>query len=152
MLKSADTNFALGAAQMGAAEVRFGRLAMDRGHDPAVKALGEQMVKDHSRLNDQLRVIVNREGLTIPDNLAAGDEATYERLKGLPGTDFDHAFLKRMASHHSKAARAFDKESKRGKDKQLQEFAAGGLPIWHAHLEKMKVIHSALASQKATSS
>lgn len=69
MMKSADTHFAMKAAQGGMAEVKMGQLAADKASSPDVKAFGQQMVDDHTKANDQLKSIAQEQGITLPSTL-----------------------------------------------------------------------------------
>src|SRR5579885_1631540 len=63
-----------------------------------VKALGERMVTDHTKANDQLKQIATSKGITLPTSLNAKDQATYDRLSKLNGAEFDAAYMKDMVA------------------------------------------------------
>ena len=50
-----DTDFAKAAAEGGFAEVKFGELAEDKASNKAVKDLGQRMVDDHTKADDNLK-------------------------------------------------------------------------------------------------
>lgn len=47
-------------------EVALGKLAQERSQNPDVQAFGQQMIRDHSRANQQLITIADTEGLSYP--------------------------------------------------------------------------------------
>jgi putative membrane protein len=91
--RGADKIFAIKAAQGGLAEVQLGKLVAEKATDPEVKAFGLQMVEDHTKINDQLKTIAQRQGLTLPESMGAQDRATYDGLEKLPGPTFDRAYV-----------------------------------------------------------
>src|SRR5581483_11313460 len=59
-------DFVSDAVWGGDKEVALGKLAQERSQNPDVKAFGQQMIRDHSRANQQLITICDREGLSYP--------------------------------------------------------------------------------------
>jgi putative membrane protein len=59
-------DFVSDAVWGGDKEVALGKLAQERSQNPDVKAFGQQMIRDHSRANQQLITIADREGLGYP--------------------------------------------------------------------------------------
>ena len=75
-LTSADSTFATKAAQGGMAEVKLGQLAKDHASNQAVKDFGQRMIDDHSKANDQMKSIASKNGITLPADIDAKDQAT----------------------------------------------------------------------------
>jgi putative membrane protein len=142
MMKSADTTFAMKAAQGGMAEVQMGKLAADKATDPDVKAFGQQMVDDHTKANDDLKSVAEKKGMTLPADLDAHDHATYSKLQKLSGAAFDHAYVKDMVLDHEKDVKEFQKEANNGKDTEIKDFASRTLPVLQGHLDKIKSIQA----------
>ncbi len=86
MLKSSDAAFAMKAAQGGVAEVKLGRLATEKAADADVKAFGQHMVDDHTKANDDLKNVGQKENMTLPADLDAKDQALYQKLNGESGS------------------------------------------------------------------
>src|SRR4051794_5483653 len=96
MMKSADTGFALKAAQGGLAEVKMGQLAQEKASNPDVKAFGQQMVDDHTKANDELKTLAQGQSMNLPADVDAKHQAKYDKLSKLSGADFDKAYVKDM--------------------------------------------------------
>src|ERR1700733_5389427 len=111
----ADTHFAKEAAQGGMAEVKLGQLAQEKGSNDAVKSFGKRMVDDHSKAGDKLKDAAATENISLPDGIAATDQATYDRLLKLNGAAFDRAYAKDMVKDHETDVAAFQKEANGGK-------------------------------------
>ncbi len=61
-LSQQDTKFMKQAAAGGMGEVQSGQLAEQRGASPAIKDLGQTLVADHTRLNQQLTEMAQQQG------------------------------------------------------------------------------------------
>ncbi|SRR5579884_1815421 len=138
MMNSADTTFAMKAAQGGIAEVKLGQLAVEKASNPDVKAFGQRMLDDHTKANDELKSIAAKEGMTLPADMNAKDQAEYDKLSKLSGPDFDKAYMKNMVKDHEGEVKEFQTEANHGKDPQLKSFASATLPILQSHLQMAK--------------
>jgi putative membrane protein len=144
MLKSADTAFAMTAAQAGLAEVQTGKLAAEKASSADVKALGRHMVADHTKANDDLKSVAEKKRMTLPNDMNAHQHATYRKLERLSGSAFDRAYAKDMLKDHQQDVKEFQKEVKTGKDEDIKGFASRTLPVLREHLEKIRSIESEL--------
>jgi putative membrane protein len=133
-LTPADRAFVAKAAQGGLMEVAAGKLAAQRGLDPAVKEFGQKMVTDHTAANDQLKSLAGSKQLLLPDTLSADEDAALGKLEGLNGTDFDQAYSQMMVKDHVEDISEFEKEVKKGQDAEIKSFAQNTLPTLRHHL------------------
>jgi putative membrane protein len=139
-MTASDRMFIRKAAEGGEAEVELGKLAQEKAASPEVKQFGERMVNDHSKANDQLKEVAQKEGVTLPTKLDAKDAATKARLEKLSGEAFDRAYMKDMVADHTKDVREFKNEAKNGKDPDVKNFAAQTAPTLEDHLKEAKNI------------
>lgn len=146
MMKSADTHFAMKAAQGGMAEVKLGQLAAQKAGNADVKAFGQKMVDDHTKANDQLKSVAQEEGITLPADVNGKQQALYDRLSKLSGADFDKQYVKAMVSDHQEDVKDFQKEANSGKDEKIKSFASQTLPVLQQHLDMIKGIQSKVGS------
>jgi putative membrane protein len=133
-----DAHFAKEAAQGGMAEVKLGQLAQEKGSNDLVKSFGKRMVDDHSKANDKLKEVATRESITLPNDLSAKDQATYDRLSKLNGAAFDRAYARDMVKDHETDVAAFQKEANGGKTDSLKSFASETSPTLEDHLKQAK--------------
>src|SRR6202790_5650711 len=149
-----DAHFAKEAAQGGMAEVKLGQLAEEKGSSASVKSFGKRMVDDHSKAGDKLKEVASRESITLPSDISAKDQATYDRLSKLNGAAFDRAYAKAMVKDHETDVAAFQKEANAGKDDSLKGFASETLPTLQDHLkqakEMMKSVGGGTSASKGT--
>ena len=148
MMKSPDATFAMKAAQGGIAEVQLGQLAAEKGMSQEVKTFGQRMVDDHTKANDQLKGIAEKEGMTLPTSLNAKDQALLTKLQNASGEKFDQEYIKSMVKDHEEDVKEFQKEANNGSDPQLKDFASQTLPTLQSHLEMAKSAESSLKSTK----
>jgi len=146
----ADTHFAKEAAQGGMAEVKLGQLAQEKGSNDAVKSFGKRMVDDHSKAGDKLKEVAAKESITLPTDVSAKDQATYDRLSKLNAAAFDRAYAKGMVADHQTDVAAFQKEANGGKNDSLKSFASETLPTLQDHLKEAKEMMKAVAGTSAS--
>lgn len=133
-LSDQDKKFADVAAMGGMMEVMAGKLAASNTTNATVKALGEMMVKDHTKGNEELKKWASTVSYTLPTNVDAEMQKVYDNLKAKKGMEFDRMFTDLMVSDHQKVIAAFKKEASEGKETSLKSFATNTLPTLEHHL------------------
>jgi predicted outer membrane protein len=132
---TADNTFMTKAAEGGMAEVEFGKLAEQHAANNGVKQFGKRMVDDHTKLNDDLKTVATKKGVTLPTALNAKDQATMDRLSKLNGAEFDRAYMADMVKDHRADITEFRREADHGSDPDVKNFASKGLPTIEGHLK-----------------
>jgi putative membrane protein len=130
-----DAQFAEDAAEGGAAEVKLGQLAREKGSSNAVKDFGKMMVNDHTEAGEQLKSIAAQQNLKLSSELNKHDQAVYGKLSKLSGDAFDRAYAKEMVNDHRKDIDDFELEAKSGQNQPIKDFAAKKLPMLQNHLK-----------------
>src|ERR1700737_2206453 len=110
------------------------------------------MVDDHSKANDKLKEVASRESITLPNDLSAKDQATYDRLSKLNGAAFDRAYARDMVKDHETDVAAFQREANGGKDDSLKSFASETLPTLQDHLKQAKEMVKTVSGATAAKS
>lgn len=131
-----DKKFADAAAMGGMLEVMLGKLAETNAANPVVKSLGAMMVKDHTKANDELKAWASSMNYTLPTELDAQKQKTYDDLKARKGADFDKEYTHLMVSDHKKDIEEFRKEASGGTETSLKSFASNTLPTLEHHLKE----------------
>jgi len=129
-----DKMFLRGAAATGLAEVKLGQLAMEKSTSDDVKAYGQKMVDDHIAFNKELAPVADSMGVRLPREMSKDDQAEYDKLETLSGSDFDTAYLLLMVKGHHRAMRNFRVEANGSPDPALQALIVKGESIIHEHL------------------
>ncbi len=128
-----DKIFLRKAAQGGMAEVKLGQLAAQKGSSEDVRAFGQKMVDDHTKLNNDMAPIADSMGVRLPKDLSKEDQAEYDKLSGLSGDEFDMEYLSFMVKDHHKDQREFRQEAASTTDPTLQAAVANGAKVIHEH-------------------
>jgi putative membrane protein len=138
MVSDKDAEFAKEAAIGGLLEVRLGQLAREKGSSPEVKNLGEMMVLDHSKANDELKSLAAKKNITLPADLDEKAQKNYNDLSKKQGEEFDKAYTKCMVKDHKKDIKLFKKQAGKGDDQELKTWASNTLPTLEHHKEMSK--------------
>lgn len=133
-LSNADQQFMRQADEISLAEVQLGKIAQSNSSNKAVQLFGERMVKDHSRLNRELRELARNQGIKLPTQLDQEHQQMVNRLSSLTGTAFDREYAKDMVPGHKKAIQKFEDEATNGQDPQVKAWAKKAIPILKEHL------------------
>jgi putative membrane protein len=145
-----DALFVRKAAVGGLAEVKSAELAKNKASSGEVKSFAEQMVKDHTKANQELEALAKQKGFTIPNALDNEHRAKIDELSGLSGEAFDKAYLKQQRMGHEKMLRLMQDEATNGKDPDLKSFAAKTEKVvseHHARIQKISGTGGAHASR-----
>jgi putative membrane protein len=115
------------------AEIQVGRLAQQKGATAGVRHFGEVLVQDHSAANSQAMTAASSMGVTAPPAPSAKEQAEYQHLASLSGSEFDKAFTKAMVNDHEKDIALYKKEAK--SSGPAASYARQSLPTLHKHLQ-----------------
>ena len=135
-----DRDFFDNAAQSGLLEVRLGQMVAAKGSSDDVKRFAQRMVDDHTKVNQQLAQIGQKDGLSMPQSLDKKHQDELDKMSQYGGTKLDQEYMSRMVSEHKDDVKAFEKQSKDGKDPSLKQLAASTLPTLNEHLAQAKQI------------
>lgn len=137
-LNGQDRKFADAAVKGGMMEVMAGELAVKNATNPTVKKLGEMMVKDHTKANEELKQWASKTSYTLPTRLDADQQKTYDDLKAKKGSDFDRMYTDLMVKDYETTIADFKKEAADGSEISLKNFATKTLPALDHHLMESK--------------
>jgi putative membrane protein len=138
--RSALSGFARKAATGGLAEVELGRLAAQKGSSDRVREFGQRMVEDHGKANAELQQAARDQGIDLPAEIDAKQQATIDRLSKLSGTAFDQAYMRDMVKDHEHDVAEFERAAKSGEDSPIRRFAQQTLPTLRDHLKMAKQV------------
>lgn len=139
-LSQADRDFINQAAMGGEAEVQLGQLAAQKAAQPQVRDFGQQMVSDHTQLNQQLMQVAQAKGVTPPTSLDPTHAEMLARLQRLRGAAFDRAYLQGQIADHQTTLALFQNEAANGTDPDLKALAAQAVPTIQHHLEEARAL------------
>jgi len=129
-----DKMFVRQAVAGGIAEVQFGQLAVQKSAGEEVRSFGQKMVDDHTAFNNEMESVADSIGVMLPKHMNKSDQAEYEKLQGMSGTDFDTEYLTLMVKNHHKDLREFRLEAASTQDPGLRDAVARGQKVIHDHM------------------
>lgn len=129
-----DKMFVRKAVEGGLAQVQFGEVAAQKGGSDDVKALGRQMVEDHTALNKDLEGVADSMGVMLPKHIDKEDQAELDKLNGLSGDAFDKEYLTMMVKGHHHDLREFRVEAEGTQDEALRDAVGKGAKTIHEHM------------------
>jgi len=128
-----DKMFLRKAAEGGIAEVRFGQLAVQKASSSDVKAFGQKMIDDHTKLNNEMAQVADSMGVMLPKSMNKEDQAEYDKLNALSGNDFDVEYLSCMVKDHHKDLHEFRIEAASRADPTLRNAVVDAEGVIHDH-------------------
>jgi putative membrane protein len=147
-----DARFIAEAARGNEAEIELGQLAQQKAQSPEVKSLAQRLVTDHTRANQQLKQLAQKEGVSVPTGLDKDQKDLRARLEKLNGAAFDRAFVDAQVKDHQKDVKFYQDEGSRLQDPQLKSFAQQTLPVLQEHLQMAERAESQVGASGSSSS
>lgn len=131
------------AARNGQLELAASRLAAERAATPAVKSFAEEMLKEHTRVGDELRQLAKAKGIDLPGNLADPERSLLEKVQTARGAAFDREYAQSIGVEaHAHAVGLFERAANEGGDPDIQGFAQKTLPGLRSHLDMAKKLEA----------
>ncbi len=146
--ESGDKEFACKVSASGLAEVNLSELAARVSRNPTVRQFAQQMLADHKRANQELLQMANQRSIKLPGEMDDEHQKCFDKLKKLSGAEFDREYMEAMVKDHEKAVKAFEKESKEGKDEAMKRWAGQLTPILKHHLEMARKVCDQVKGEK----
>ena len=135
-LSKTDMQFMKMAGEANMTEAHIGQMAEKQAADQGIKDFGKKLSADHTTSYEQLTVLANKTGETIPK--AIGHDKTIDRLASLKGKSFDRAFIQDEVQSHKAAVAAFKNEAEHGEDADVKAWANSMVPILEGHLQTVE--------------
>ena len=128
-LSEADRKFIMQAAKDGMHEVHMGQMAVQQGQSDTVKKLGQTIVADHSKANQELMKVATKNRIA-PDTRHKMAKMSKKEME-----NFDQAWLAMMAKDHQKDIAMYQQQVQQGSDPEVKKFAQKTLPVLQKHLK-----------------
>jgi len=131
-------------------DVDYGKLAVKRTINQAVKEFAETMIRDHTAVNDKAIALAKKLGVTPEESdtskrLKSNGEKELAKLKALTGAEFDKAYVDNEVSYHEAVIGLLDKTLiPNTSNAELKSLLESGRPIFVAHLEHAKKLRASL--------
>ena len=137
--KPNDAQIAHIAYTAGALDIKAANQALSISHDSAVRAFAEEMVRDHTAVNDKALALVKSLNVTPEDNptsqaLTKAGDAKRDQLGKLSGAAFDKAYAANEVAYHQQVNTALaDTLIPDAQNAQLKALLETGLKLFKEH-------------------
>ena len=145
VITGGDLTFVIDAAPSGMGEIELGKLAASKAQNADVKAFGQKMVEDHSKVIEDVKALMIQKKVLLPSSVMPTHIEVMDKLSKLSGADFDQEYVKAMVAAHEKDVAAFENVSKTAADADVKAFATKTLPTLRMHLEMIKGIQAKMS-------
>jgi len=137
-------------------DIEAGKQALNKSKNKDVRAFAQQMVGDHTMVNDQALALVKKLKVKPEDNptsqsLTKQADATRKKLAGLSGAAFDKAYIDNEVAYHRTVNTALsDTLIPNAQNPELKALLQSGLGVFQAHQKHAEELASQLQSASAT--
>jgi putative membrane protein len=128
-----DLAFVRQANVHGMFEVEAGKLALKNASSEDVRTLGAVMILDHTKLNDQLKMMAKAKDWNISNSLTTKYQTLIEEFTELRRRDFDREYSSEMSTIHKMDREGFENAAKYASDPDLLDWAKQVAPLLNKH-------------------
>jgi len=137
--KPNDAQIAHIAYTAGQIDIKAAQLALQKSRNKEVRDFAENMVRDHTAVNDQALALVKKLNVTPQDNdtskaLVKQADAKQAELAKLDGAAFDKAYADNEVAYHKTVNNALEKVLiPDANNAELKDLLSTGLKIFQGH-------------------
>jgi len=134
-----DAQIAHIAYTAGVVDIAAGKQALSKSKDPNVRSFAEEMVRDHTAVNDKALALVKKLGVTPEDNPTSQSisMSAAQKLKDydkLSGPAFDMAYIQNEVAYHKMVNGALESTLiPNAKNGELKDLLQTGLKLFEEH-------------------
>ena len=123
-------------------EIEAGKIAAQRGQSADVKAFGQMMVTDHTKIGKDMDATVKASGASVTPPAAMDErrKGMIDNLKAAGDSDFDLAYLHQQLAAHMETANRLKGYRDHGDNDALKAAAGKTVPTVEHHLDEVKRI------------
>jgi putative membrane protein len=154
-----DVSFIKEAIKGGKKEVAMGRMAAEKAQNAQVKQLGQRLQQDHTKANQELMQIAQKQGVSLEDKddkahkdaVAHVDKDDHmAKFEGKTGAEFDKAFIEHTLMHHQKGITKYQQALQDCEDTEVKAYIQKTLPALRQHLEMARTAGRAVGVDQQT--
>jgi putative membrane protein len=137
-------------------DIETAKQALQKSKNEGVRAFAQQMVGDHTTVNNQALALVKKLNVTPEDNptsqsLKKQADATRNKLASLNGAAFDKAYVDNEVAYHKTVNNALsDTLIPSAQNAELKALLQSGLALFQAHQKHAEQLSSQLQSASAS--
>jgi putative membrane protein len=115
-------------------------LAQSKAENSAVKQFAQQMITDHTRLQEQWTAMASRNGMTFQPVIGSQHRQKLDRLERVSGGEFDRVYMTMMIRDHNDQVDYFENQGRSAQSAEVRQLVTAGLPTLQQHLSLAKQI------------
>jgi putative membrane protein len=132
--------FVTSAASGGLFEVQSSQLAIERSQDANIKKFAQQMIDDHTKVNQELQQVAQSGNLNVPNELSVKHKALLQTLQNAQGAQFDRAYVAAQIAAHEETIQLFQNAAKSLSNDPLGKFAQSHVDHLTEHLKMARAL------------
>jgi putative membrane protein len=134
-----DEMFMMKAHQGNLAEIAAGHDAQKNATTSCVKHVGAVLVRDHSKLDADLKKLAGKLNVTLPTSPSEKQKKELAAVQAKAGSPaYDAAWLNAQDAAHRQTLALIDQELKAGKNAEVKAAARSARPVVEMHLDMVR--------------
>ena len=130
-------------------EIALAKTAGEKASMSEVRAYADQLVQDHTNVEQTVVAMAQKGGAHLPHGAAANREGRHEsaqakqlerKLKSASGPDFDRLFLQQTSADHDRLIRKLQQEREDASDDDLEDLIDKTIPILEQDRELAQIL------------
>ncbi len=142
-LNTADNTFIPLAGMSNAAEIGTAKVAVSKTTDSVVLSFAQQMLFEHSKAQEDLKIMGKVVGFTVKDTVDAAHAAIIAQLDSLAGRTFDSAYIHTQLDDHKATIQFCIEELNNGQQLNVTAYANSMLQNVQVHYQRADSIANA---------
>lgn len=139
-----DAQFLVEAMSFSILEHKLAQLASERGYAAAVQFYGQKVVKDHEKMNEQLKKLASANDIKVPAQMSEGHKQKYDKVAEASRSDFDKQFISTIEDIYESHINLFKQFATSATDDDIRAFAAKNLGLVRSNEEEADALEEKL--------
>lgn len=135
-----DSTFLVEALSGGIMEVKLGELAVKKSKQESTQELGKMMIQDHSKANEEIRMLLQQQNIAVPDSLIKQHKSKIKEFERTKASEFDSKYIKEMQKDHREDISKFEARLNRTTYTGLKDFVNRTLPVLRKHQNQVETL------------
>jgi putative membrane protein len=119
-------------------EITIGKLAQEKASTSEVRAYADQLVQDHTNVDQMLVAIAQKTGAHLHEGAHA--KLADKKLSSAGGAPFDRLFLQQTGADQERLIRSLQQEREDASDDDIEELIDKIVPILEQHHELAQIL------------
>ncbi|MFP5346319.1 MAG: DUF4142 domain-containing protein [Actinomycetes bacterium] len=132
-----DQAWMVSAHQGNLTEIAAGQAAQQKAASDTVRRLGQMLVDDHQKLDQQLTAAAQQLGVSLPGSPSSEQQAELARVSAMSGKAFDTAWIASQIKGHRQTIALGERELANGSDATVKALAQAAAPVVKHHLDEL---------------